>query len=187
MFFREKVKRSFLLTEVVVCLSLMIILLGSIGFWQLLVVKKHERHKEICKMFEDESLAYKRLRAVFGAIVGDLSLTPKEKTICSFIFDRGVYKVPALSGNVYGSLVYDEEEGVLSLVIQSQNSPDLVEESYLLSNVSSLTLVPIFNLNDVPLKDERLGMPSFITFNLSRKATKYTASRNFSFTVASGR
>ncbi|WP_213358260.1 DUF1494 domain-containing protein [Chlamydiifrater phoenicopteri] len=189
---RRKSKRSFLLTEVVVCLSLMSILLGSIGFWQLLIAKKHERHKELYRVFGDESLAYKRLRAVFGSITEDFSLCSEGDSVCSFVFDRGVYKIPALSGNVRGRLVYDKEERVLSLIIQSQSSLDLEEESRLLDNVEAFVLTPIFDSSLLQKgssgsKEGSSEMPSFIKINVSRGATKYTAARELAFTMVSGR
>ncbi|MDS0919522.1 DUF1494 domain-containing protein [Chlamydia psittaci] len=148
----KKQKRSFLLMEVLVSITLFAVLFSVLGFWQRHMFCSTKRDEKVYKTFLQENYAYKQLRTIFRA-TSQIEEVPG--ALCSVVFDRGVYRDPDLAGEVEGSLYYHKEEGRLELQIRSLRNHGKVETSLLLDNVSQVAIVPRGSDPELP---ERMQM-----------------------------
>ncbi|WP_434601906.1 DUF1494 domain-containing protein [Chlamydia crocodili] len=149
----KKRKRSFLLMEVLVSITLFALLFSVLGFWQRQMFCSNRRNERVYKTFLQESYAYKKLRTVFCA-TSHIEEIPG--ALCSVVFDRGVYRDPELAGEVAGSLYYHQSLGRLELQIRSLRNHTKVETALLLDNVSKIDIVPQRNTGDQELPERLL-------------------------------
>ncbi|EPP34903.1 hypothetical protein CP10139811_0665 [Chlamydia ibidis] len=127
-------KHSFLLLEVTVSFTLLGLLLATLGFWHTRMFCTQKKNEKIYAIFLQENRAYFQLRNLFSSVY-DL---PKENTtsLCSVMFDRGVYRDPDLAGVVRGDVVYNFSDRKLELHIQSLRNSHKRERLILLNHVS---------------------------------------------------
>nr|WP_139415039.1 DUF1494 domain-containing protein [Chlamydia abortus] len=151
--FFKKQKRSFLLMEVLVSMTLFAVLFGILGFWQRHMFCSTKRDEQAYKTFLQENYAYKQLRTIFRA-TSQIQEIPG--ALCSVVFDRGVHRDPDLAGEVGGSLYYHKEQGRLELQIRSLRNHGKAETSLLLDNVSQVDIVPRRNTSDSELPERVL-------------------------------
>lgn len=149
-------KRSFVLVEVLVSLVLFSLLFGTLGFWQRHLLISSKRNEQLYKVFLQENNAYKKLRELFRFTSQFESLS--SESLCSVVFDRGVYRDPELAGEVAAILYYNEQFQRLELCIRSLKNQDKMEIFVLLDHVSRVYCTPSFrHLENTDFPD-RIGL-----------------------------
>ncbi|ANH78620.1 DUF1494 domain-containing protein [Candidatus Chlamydia sanziniae] len=134
----KKHKRSFLLIELLITLTLMAFLLGVLGFWYRRIYCFQKQKERSYALYVEENRAYKTLRTMFNA-----ALAPRENLpgmLYTLTFDRGVYRDPELAGEVRACLYHDVEGQELKLRISNMKREDKTETLLLLSHVKHVTI-----------------------------------------------
>lgn len=130
----RQIRRSFLLMELLLSLTLLSVLLTSLGMWSHTIFFSHKKKEVTFQAFAEEQRAYHQLRSWFSTAT---SLSLSSQGLCSMMFDRGIYSDPDLAGKVSGTLVYDQQTHQLLLLIQSLRNPSKHERISLLKQVSA--------------------------------------------------
>lgn len=136
----KKPKRAFLLLEVVIAICLLTILFGSLAYLHRRLCVSRRQQKVVYKTFLDEHQAYVLLRSIFDSVkkVQVTQEIGQEGPSCCFMFDRGVYRDPELSGQVRGELIFSHQENHLELIVHSLTVPDKSERIVVLDGVKQV-------------------------------------------------
>lgn len=163
----KRKKRSFVLVEVLVSLTLFSLLFCTLGFWQRHLLISSKRDEQLYKIFLQENSAYKKLRELFrfASQFGDLS----SESLCSVVFDRGVYRDPELAGEVAAVLYYNEQFQRLELRIRSLKNQYKIETFVLLDHVSRVYCTPSFRNLENPDLPDRVGLHIYRNFPNSQR------------------
>lgn len=147
----RKVRRSFLLIETFISLSLLALLIGGIGFWQFNFYQRSKKTEKFYQFVLEENIAYKRLRNIFKDVISSAeyeNLPSHQINILSFVFHRGVYQDPRLSGNIIGQLIYDKADKEIQLVMANLENTDYTETITILDKVEDFDIHNYFSSND---------------------------------------
>lgn len=135
-------KQAFLLLEMVLSLSLLAMLLGTVAFLQkdLLFSRRHQN--AVYKAFVDEQHAYVVLRSVFNSAKQVKCYAPAScSQLASCIFDRGICRDPELSGCVRGEIYFSQENQTLELIVHSLRAFEKSEKILVLDHVKNVHMV----------------------------------------------
>lgn len=139
---RTKRKRPFLLLEVVLSLSLLVMLFGTLAFLQKDLFFSKKRQQAVYQSFVSEQRAYTVLRSVFHSAKNVECFTPEYlPKLCSCMFDRGVYQDPELSGLVRGELYFSQEHQTLELVVYNSHMLEKSEKIFILDHVKDVRVI----------------------------------------------
>ncbi|EPP38850.1 hypothetical protein BOKEGFJH_00700 [Chlamydia avium] len=158
----KRKKRSFLLVEVLVSFTLFFLIFCALGFWQRHLLISSRRNERLYKSFLQENIAYKKLRELFRFTSQFESLS--SDTLCSVIFDRGVYSDPELAGEVAGFLCYNTHRKQLDLCIRSLKNQHKMETFVLLDHVSRVCCIPFSR------DAENNDLPNRVTLHIYRNS-----------------
>jgi hypothetical protein len=108
-------KRAISLLEVMVCFGLLSLLLTTLFYWYHSLSRGREEFKNLKAPLMEERYAHQRLQSLIPKMEEPLFLAEDHSLV--FIFDRGPYIIPELSGKVLGKLYHDSEARSLCLGI----------------------------------------------------------------------
>jgi len=181
------------LLEVMLSLGLLTMLLSTLFFWysRLMVQKKELEHLKWPLM--EERYAEQRLATILPKVKAPL-LTTKEGSFV-FLFDRGIYSNPLLSGTVLGRLYHDTRYNRLCLGVwpaPEKGEAPLKAPSQtfiLMDKVSkfSVKFYPASFDREKPIQwqatwlAEEQALPSMIKLEVTREATVGFKSRPITY------
>jgi Protein of unknown function (DUF1494) len=108
-------KRAISLIETLICLTLVAVLLSTLSVWYASINSQKIIFDKLKGPLMEERYAFQRLQWIFPSAKYLFSSTHDQSL--SFIFDRGTFEVPKLSGKVLGKLYFDSANHCLSLCI----------------------------------------------------------------------
>jgi len=109
-------KRAISLIEVIVSLSLLSVLLGTLFFWYRSFTRQKEEFNRLKWPLMEERYAHQRLNYILPTAESPFFTTLDKKDLV-FIFDRGPSIAPELSGKVLARLYHDPIQKCLCLGI----------------------------------------------------------------------
>ncbi len=112
----RKRKRPISLIETIVCLGLVALLLSSLSFWYRSVTHQKHLFNKLKGPLMEERYAQQRLQRILSNVGRPFFTSTSDKSLL-FIFDRGPFEHPKLSGKVLGRLYFDEPSNSLCLGI----------------------------------------------------------------------
>ncbi len=110
---RRRVKRAISLIEVVISMGLIVLLISSLFFWYRAISKQRQDFSQLLGPLMEERYAYQRLQQLFSSV--EMPLFTASDGGLVFIFDRGLFPQPELSGKVLGRIYYDAPQRCLCL------------------------------------------------------------------------
>lgn len=100
-------KRAVSLVETIVCLGLVAVLLSCLSFWYRSVSQQKAAFNLLKGPLLEERYAHQRLQRILPTAELPFFTVESDKSLV-FIFDRGPFVHPKLSGKVLGRLFFDE-------------------------------------------------------------------------------
>jgi len=134
-----KKRYSLSLIEVLISLSLITLLVGSLSFWYRSVTANNAKLEQKTWGLKEERWVDLRLSNILPAIKSHLTSTGEGEI--AFLFDRGVWNDPLLSGTILGKLYHDTQRNALCLGIWPHPKQGKIpsETLTLLEDVTSVT------------------------------------------------
>ncbi len=132
-------------------LTLLAVLLGSLGFWYRQIYCLHKQQKNVYSSFMEEARAYQLLRILFREA---LTSAEDKDALLSLTFDRGVYKDPELAGEVRAAFHYDPEQYKLELRVYNLKNENKMEYLTLLSYVKYCSIASLEHPSDQALPEK---------------------------------
>lgn len=157
-------KRSFSMIETLICLGLVALLLSSLTFWYRSLTSQKEIFNQLKGPLMEERYAGQRLQNIFPTVEAPFFTTSDRSLV--FVFDRGTFIEPKLSGKVLGKLYFNETTQTLCLGIWPKPTKENIERSLtqhfvLLDGVSSchFAFYSPPDLSKQPVDPETVGTP----------------------------
>ena len=157
-------KRAFSLVETLVSLGLVALLLSSLAYWYRSITTQKITFNNLKGPLMEERYAHQRLQRIFPTIENPFFASASDNLV--FIFDRGTYVEPKLSGKVLGKLYFDPYIKSLCLSIwpfpeaeKQERAPS--QNFVLLDGVSACSFAFYFppDLLKKPVDPETVGLP----------------------------